>query len=213
MFFCNKTKSLAHMRSFIRNDLQASPINPNTTVVYIANPLSPLCWEHRALMAKIQHYCTLKNIHFSMVMGYWQPKASKQCTLMTSFLKNDTEPACRAVAAARIMLLQNDQNDQTLFQFFTSIQEKFFETGEDATHALFYQSICEALHLDYHAFEDIFNIISTTVEFQTVKQKGCTNVPSVMLEHYEILHPLSTEFLSLQDITAKIDGFLAKAPH
>ena len=213
MFSWNNHKYFTYTSPFTTNGLHESPNLQNTTVVYIANPLSPSCWKHRSIIPKIQHYCSLKNIHFSIFMGYWQPDTFKQSTFIASFVKNDTEPACRAVAAARIMLLQNDHNDHTLLQFFTSIQEKFFERGEDATHVTFYKSICEAHHLDYAAFVDIFNIISTVVEFKTIQKLGNANVPSLMVDHYGTLYPLATEALSLQEITAEIDGFLGKKIH
>lgn len=182
----------------------------NTAIVFIGNPLSSSCWINRSITHKIQHYCSDKNIPFSILMGYLKQTSFKQSIFRASLVKNDTEPACRAVAAARIMLLQKDHNDHTLLHFFTSIQEKFFEQGGDATHIEFYKNICEAHHLSYDAFVDIFNIISTDVEFNTTKKLGISRFPNLILDQSGVIHPLAleSESISFEKITTTIDSFL-----
>ncbi len=185
-----------------------SPLNKKATVIFIGNPLSSSCWTHRSIIHEIQRYCSDRNINFSILMGYLKQETFIQNTFMASFVKNDTEPACRAVAAARILLLQKDPNDTTLLQFFTSIQEKFFEQKEDATRMEFYKSICEAHHLSYDGFTDIFNIISTVTEFNTIKKLGISSYPNLILDQMGTLHPLASESISFENITTTIDSFL-----
>lgn len=193
---------------FSQNLHRESSLCKNTTVVFIGNPLSSSCWAHQSIIHEIQRYCSDKNINFSILMGYLKQETVKKDTFMASFVKNDTEPACRAVAVARILLLQKDPNDTTLLQFFTSIQEKFFEQKEDATRIGFYKSICEAHHLSYDAFADIFNIISTVAEFNTIKKLGISSYPSFILDQCGTLHPLVSESISFENIATEIDSFL-----
>ena len=72
MFSWNNHKSFTYTSPFTANDLHESTTLQNTTVVYIANPLSPSCWKHRSIITEIQDYCSRKKIHFSIFMGYWQ---------------------------------------------------------------------------------------------------------------------------------------------
>ena len=199
----NSTTSL-----FSQSLLHESPMGKNTTVVFIGNPLSSLCWAHRSIIQEIQRYCSDRNINFSILMGYLKQETFKKNTFIASFVKNDTEPACRAIAAARILLLQEDHNDTTLLQFFTSIQEKFFEQKEDATRTGFYKSICKTHHLSYDEFADIFNIISTDVEFNTTKKLGISCYPNLILDQLGTIHPLASESISFENIITAIDSFL-----
>jgi len=204
MFAVRNTKT-----SLLSQNLRHEPSkSKNTTVIFIGNPLSPSCWAHRSILHEIQRYCSDKNINFSILMGYLKQETFKKDTFMASFVKNDTEPSCRAIAAARILLLQKDPNDTTLLQFFTSIQEKFFEQKEDATRIGFYKSICEAHHLSYDAFADIFNIISTVTEFNTIKKLGISSYPNLILDQMGTLYPLASESISFENITTAIDSFL-----
>jgi len=203
MFTERNMTSCTYSSPFSKTMLNESSLKKSTNVIFIGNPLSSACWMHRSIIREIQRYCSDKTICFSILMGY-----EKHDTLMASFLQNNTEPACRAIATARIMLLQNDPNDHTLLQFFTSIQEKFFEKGEDATQIEFYRSICEKHHLSYDAFVDIFNIIDTVVECKTTKKLGTSSFPALILDQFGIIYPLSTESLSFEKITMEIDSFL-----
>lgn len=177
----------------------------HTTLIYITNPLSEACWKHQSMVRDIQSYCTQKEITFSLLMGYLRQEICADGTFFPSLIKNDTEPACRAVAAARILLLQNDHNDEKLLHFVTSIQKKFFENKEDATRTKFYQSICEEHQLPYDAFVDIFNIITTTVEFNTTKKLGISCYPNFIVDQLGALYPLQDEPLSFESITASLE--------
>ncbi len=147
------------------------------TVVYSGDPMCSWCWGMAPTLHRFQRCCEDVGIPFRVLVGglrpgggdpwnrqfreflghHWQEVASRtgqpfdHRLLERDSFEYDTEPACRAVVAARPLI------EGTELPFFSAIQRKFYVDGEDPKEREFYGSICEQHGLEYDAFAQRFD--------------------------------------------------------
>lgn len=175
------------------------------TVVYSGDPMCSWCWGMAPTLHRFQRYCEDVGIPFRILVGglrpgggdpwnrqfreflghHWQEVASRtgqpfdHRLLERDSFEYDTEPACRAVVAARPLI------EGTELPFFSAIQGKFYVDGEDPKEREFYRSICEQHGLEYDAFALRFDSDTvrheTREEFRLSRDWGVTGFPTVLV--------------------------------
>jgi len=208
-------------------------------VVYIGDPMCSWCWGVSPVVSSLQEFCSDRGIGFSLVVGGLRPGGGDAWTgQFKAFLSDhwkeisektgqtfgyklfeqmqfeyDTEPACRAVVAARSLLPQTD-NNKALSRFFASIQKKFYVDSFDPKEASFYRDLCDAhgLHFDrfLKVFEDSATKKETMGEFQINREWGVRAYPSFAVRTPNKVDVIATGFVRFPAIVERIEQAVAK---
>ena len=184
---------------------------PGATLHYVGDPMCSWCWGMSPVMAETARWCRAEGLGFRPVMGglragggdewntafrtflrrEWSHIAEKtgqpfgMSLLDRSFFDYDTEPACRAVVTARLLLEEQGHGPLGELAFFSAVQRKFYVQGDDPKEARFYGEICRDAGLDPARFATLFasgEIIGlTAADFQLSRALGCRAFPSLIL--------------------------------
>ena len=209
-------------------------------LVYVGDPMCSWCWGLSPILKQIQDYCKQNDLTFSLILGGLRPGGGDAWTeTFKNFLKNeweriaivtgqkfvfdllskdffnyDTEPACRAVAVSRKLLIENKTKEHSLLHFFSSIQNKFYAFGQDPTDIYFYKDLCEHYEIDFEEFKHHFNDIKTKKEllheFHIARQIMIKGMPFVGLYHKGTLHQITLNHKSIDLIKKSIQTILNK---
>ena len=138
-------------------------------IVYVGDPMCSWCWGISPQLNRLEREAAQENIPYRIVLGGLRPGGGDPWNdQFKDFLKHhweevndrsgqpfgydlfekpefnyDTEPACRAVVAAREMKPEIEQ------RFFELVQHHFYVKNQDPAAVTFYQPICETLGLDF----------------------------------------------------------------
>ena len=181
------------------------------TLHYVGDPMCSWCWGMSPVMAEIAHWCRAEGLGFRLVMGGLRAGGGDEWkTAFRTFLRRewshiaektgqpfgmtlldrpsfdyDTEPACRAVLTARLLLEEQSHGPIEELAFFAAVQRKFYVNGEDPKEARFYGGICRDQGLDPARFAALFStgemIGLTAADFQLSRALGCRAFPSLIL--------------------------------
>ena len=114
----------------------------------------------------------------------------------------DTEPACRAVVVAQSI------DKKVEFQFFKSIQKKFYVDNEDPKQTAFYESICKEVGLDFAIFSTRFesdSYKSVTLEhFQKARSLGVSSFPTILLKQGDNYQVVARGFTKSADMVSTV---------
>lgn len=222
------------------NDFPKGHLDDHNRMIYIGDPMCSWCWGLSPILKQLQEYCQKNNISFSPILGGLRPGGGDPWTegfksflkhewerieiitgqkfvfdlLSKEFFNYDTEPACRAVAVARKLLIENEIKQHTLLHFFSSIQEKFYTLGQDPTDIQFYHEICAKFEINFEEFCHHYNDVNTKnellQEFQMARHIMVRGMPFVGLYHQGILHHIALNHESFDVIQASIKTILNK---
>lgn len=181
------------------------------TLHYAGDPMCSWCWGMSPVMAETARWCRAEGLGFRLVMGglragggdewntafrsflrrEWEHIAKKtgqpfgMSLLDRPFFDYDTEPACRAVVTARLLLEEQGHGPLEEHAFFSAVQRKFYAQGEDPKEARFYAGICRDAGLDPARFATLFAsgemIGLTAADFRLSRALGCRAFPSLIL--------------------------------
>ncbi|MBV2169457.1 MAG: DsbA family protein [Bdellovibrio sp.] len=204
----------------------------NLEIVYIGDPMCSWCWGISSVVKQLQSYCDEQGLSFSVVVGglrpgggdpwndqfknflrhHWEEigqrtgQAFRFSLFERSHFNYDTEPACRAVVTAGILLNSKNDNNKTLYALFADIQKKFYVDNADPGEEEFYRSICEEYGLSFEEFRRIFQAPETKKktfeEFQRNRSWGVRGYPSFGLlkdGKFELLAVGFTDFERLKE--------------
>ena len=201
-------------------------------LIYIGDPMCSWCWGIApgldALRDQFQD-----QISFRLVLGGLRPGGGDPWTpQFTDFLRShwehvheasgqpfnfglleradfhyDTEPPCRAVRIVR------DLEPEKEFDFFKSIQHRFYVENEDPGGTSFYQSLCEAHGVDTDVFlahftDDPYRQY-VRADFSQSQAWGVRGFPSVLLQKENQLYPVTLGFTSFQKMQDRLTTLLA----
>ena len=193
-------------------------------IIYVGDPQCSWCWGIAEEMQKIQAFTTSNDMNFTIIVGglrvgggqawdtefkdmlrhHWQQvnQRSGQAFGFGLFdlpeFDYDTEPACRAVVAAKNLIVNSDISVDSLLDFFVAIQRKFYVDNQDPKQIEFYNSICGDLGLDFAAFsklyvsEDIKN--QTIAEFNITRNWGVSGYPTILYTDGKQLYVVSSGY-------------------
>lgn len=193
------------------------------------------CWGLSPALRQLQDHCRHEAMAFRVVVGGLRPGGGDAWDAQfKQFLRQhwieisrrsgqpfsyrlldlaafnyDTEPACRAVVAARALL-----NDREL-DFFEAVQRKFYVDNEDPKEPQFYESICRQFDLGFDVFAQRWASqevkAQTMAEFQLNRSWGVRGYPSVLLWRGATLTTIATGFSTFDQMRQKITAMTSGA--
>lgn len=220
---CDKEKGICQIGDLPADQPQVSPLESTSATVsfyYIGDPMCSWCWGGSETFSELERLCKKLNFNFNIITGGLRAGGGDEWNAsFRQFLRNewdhvaqrtgqpfthkllerahfeyDTEPACRAVNAARYFLKHEE-----LYRFFKAIQYKFYVLGGDPKEILFYQDLCEKYSIAFSEFERVFNDPQTKSEtakqFTLCRQWGIRSFPTVCFEFNGQLHPFMSGYL------------------
>ncbi len=205
----------------------------STQLIYILDPMCSWCWGFNPVMQQVLKQAQTAGIKVTLRVGglrtgqqavldenkrayilqHWrtvaettgQPFAFDQA-LPSGFLYN-TEPACRALVAARQL------DDTYLFSFLDSLQLAFYQEAQDITQPSVLRELAVQAGYDNDAFCAVFDAAdtqaATQAEFAWVGNLAVNGFPTLLAEHqqqyalisngyqpYTALEPLLSRWIS-----------------
>jgi len=210
---------------------QASP-GADAALVYVGDPMCSWCWGIAPALLQLQQFYAERQLPFQVVVGglragggdpwtdqfrqflahHWreigkltgQPFSYRLLDRET--FDYDTEPACRAVVTARVLL------DGDVLGFFSAVQHKFYVENEDPKQIDFYRSVCAESGLDFGEFARHFESDDvralTRGDFQLSRNWGVSGFPTVILRKREELTPVATGFSTFDEMRERVENLL-----
>ncbi|MCC4106652.1 DsbA family protein [Serratia ureilytica] len=214
--------------------LLAAGVHGGQTVHYIGDPMCSWCWGISPTVAAVAAFCQSAGLGFTLTLGGlragggdpWNAEfrdflrhewrhINRQTgqpfgfTLLDApYFDYDTEPACRAVAAVR--LLQAKQPAQVLLplRFFTAVQRKFYVDGQDPKETDFYTAVCAGLEIDFYAFRTLFESQTAKQavqqDFLRSRQWGVRAFPTLLLERDGTITTLTVGAVNTEQLLAAL---------
>lgn len=213
----------------------APNLRSDLEVVYVGDPMCSWCWGIAPALKDLQEWCGGERIPFVVVVGglrpgggdawnegfkgflrhHWEEIGQRTGQpfsfrlLEREFFNYDTEPACRAVVAARPLLGGSELG------FFEAIQRRFYADNEDPKEPSFYAPLCTRFGIDHEKFVERFTSeaakSATLAEFRLNRSWGVTGYPTVLVRQQDRLLPIATGFSTFAAMQAKIARVVASS--
>ncbi len=205
-----------------------------TQLIYIADPMCSWCYgfgpELDALLAGmpeaqmdiivggLRAYNTelMDEQKKATILGHWKHVAEASGLPFSNVGMSqpgfvyDTEPACRAVVATRI--LADDLAPRAKLAVFRAIQHAFYAEGRDVTKTEVLSDVCvTALNAggdgddyDVDSFQETLTAYSTSAEtredFEQTQRWGIRGFPALLLVHEGALHMIASGYTRTADL-------------
>lgn len=202
--FCDPETGLCKPAN-IATELSEVDYRDDVEIIYVGDPMCSWCWGISPALNRLKVAAQGKQIPYRIVVGglrpgggdpwneqfknflshHWeevgkrsgQPFAKDLFEL--DYFNYDTEPACRAVVAARKLAADKEA------RFFELTQHYFYVQNKDPKVVGFYAPICEELGIDFAEFSKLFEQEEvkqlTQQDFALSRQWGVTGYPTVIL--------------------------------
>ena len=103
-------------------------------------------------------------------------------------------------------------NDKTLLEFFSSIQEKFYAYGEDSTKLEFFENICEKYNISFLEFSNFFNSAEIEkeiyLEFNEARSLTSGGMPSLVMIKEKKNNIISAGYNTYENIIKEINKYI-----
>jgi len=199
------------------------------TIIYVGDPMCSWCWGIAPALKQLKDHYQKEQIPFQIVVGGLRPGGGDPWNdQMKDFLRHhwdevlarsgqpfgyallklehfnyDTEPACRAVVAARSWLKEKE------LDFFEAIQRKFYVDSQDPGQVKFYGSICDKFQVEFSKFQKSFanKVIKdqTQEEFNLNRKWGIRGYPSVLVNKGGQMYMVTNGFASFEQMQWQIE--------
>ena len=199
------------------------------TIIYVGDPMCSWCWGIAPALKQLKDHYQKEQIPFQIVVGglrpgggdpwndqmkdflrhHWDEVLAKSgqpfgyALLKLEHFNYDTEPACRAVVAARSWLKEKE------LDFFEAIQRKFYVDSQDPGQVKFYESICDQFLVDFSKFQKRFanKVIKdqTQEEFNLNRKWGIRGYPSVLVNKGGQMYMVTNGFASFEQMQWQIE--------
>lgn len=219
--------SLAELTNIGKN-----PKADKTEIIYVGDPMCSWCWGISPDLIKLRDHYRESQVAFRILVGGLRPGGGDPWDdQMKDFLKHhwkqvseksgqkfgyrlfdleefnyDTEPSCRAVVAARLLVKDREM------EFFEVIQRKFYVESQDPNNPSFYASICDEFGINYGDFLNRFEsneVHQETInEFNLNRSWGVRGYPSVLLHHNDQLHQVAYGYSTFDRMKVQIQNRL-----
>jgi putative protein-disulfide isomerase len=211
-----------------------------TKLIYIADPMCSWCYGFGPELTTL--LSGLPEVPLEIVVGGLRPYTSevmdeaKKATILshwekvadvsglpfvdTALSRSDfiynTEPACRAVVAARILA------PQAALDVFLAIQHGFYAEGLDTTNADVLTRICtDALNkagveIDVEGFAQVWSseeaITATHTDFLQTQRWGISGFPTLVLERAGELHLATSGYMRVEKLVEQLQVLVDQVP-
>jgi putative protein-disulfide isomerase len=212
---------------------RATTMSPE--IVYYGDPMCSWCWGISPQLLGFRRWCNGRELPFRIVLGglragggdrwntrfreflrhHWREVAERtrqpfnEAILDRDSFDYDTEPACRAVVAARSMSVEDELG------FFAEIQRRFYVDNEDPKHAGFYRVICPDFGLNQDDFSECFESSiareRTRADFAISRSSGITGFPTIALKHGTNQTIIATGFATVDEMRELADRHLSRS--
>ncbi|MEJ8566117.1 DsbA family protein [Elongatibacter sediminis] len=202
----------------------SAPTEAAEEIVYVGDPMCSWCWGIAPNLQQLHEFGHKNAIPFRLVVGGLRPGGGdawnrqfkqflehhwREIATMTGqefryqllereSFDYDTEPACRAVVAARPLAPENEMD------FFYAVQRRFYVDNEDPKTVEFYRPICAELDIDYSVFAERFDSddvrAETLEEFRLNRSWGVTGYPTVFVRVGARHHPLARGYATFDQM-------------
>ena len=203
-------------------------------LIYFADPMCSWCWgfapeivtlaeavEGRARLRLVMGGLRAGNTEAmddaqkAMISGHWRHVAERSGQPFDfAFFERDgfvydTEPACRAVVAARGLA------PDLAFALFRRIQRAFYAEGQDVTDAGVLADLAAEVGLERAAFADAFDMDATRdatgLDFMITQQTGVSGFPTVLAGVREQgFHVISAGYAKAETLLPKLDAVMTE---
>ena len=236
---CDPVTGTCYLQDVPEHDQRAVSLDATRpTVRYVGDPMCSWCWGIAPTLQKLAAYCTAHTLHFASTPGGLRPGGGDAWNAaFKSFLRHewetvqrvtgqpfgfslltredfdyDTEPACRAVVTARILLSAQADCQPRVLEFFSSIQRKFYVEGADPKEVAFYADLCAPVGLDYTRFQIEFQadhtLQATREGFVQSRHWGIRGLPSILLDINGTITLLASGHVTYDALIAKLEDTL-----
>lgn len=228
--FCDPETGLCTPAPIAGQEVETS-FRDDVEIIYVGDPMCSWCWGISPALNRLEKAAEANGIPYRIVLGGLRPGGGEEWThKFKDFLKHhweevaersgqpfgdalfelanfnyDTEPACRAVVAARKLDAAKEG------RFFELIQHHFYVKNRDPKEVGFYEPICEELLLDFTAFTALFNsseiVEETRQDFQLNRQWGVSGYPTVIFRKDEQFYAIArgyAEFDQMWDMVTEL---------
>ncbi|MBT3648501.1 MAG: DsbA family protein [Flavobacteriales bacterium] len=197
----------------------------NPTIIYVGDPMCSWCYGFAPEISKVRE--ALPDHEFKLVLGGLRPHGTETNADIGDFLREhweeihkrtgqpfkydiledktmvyDTEPACRAVVAARNL------NPEIELEFFKAVQDAFYAENRNMLDIETYLRIADEFELDSDQYRQTFDSeeckYETAQEFQLSSEMGIRGFPSVVVRHNGQLFLASNGFRTAEDLLRTI---------
>lgn len=185
--------------------------NKSISFHYIADPMCSQCYGITPLMEQVAAFCDANSVAFNLTMGglragggvpwddgfkaflsqeWAEINHSTGMPFDFSFFDQpafnyDTEPACRAVVTAQLMLVRNNERPARMLEFFKAVQEQFYAHNVDLKELESYRTVCEKTGLNFEIFSSLFSdeqtIKATLQQFVQARIWKADDFPVLMI--------------------------------
>lgn len=203
-------------------------------IIYIGDPQCSWCWGIAEEMQKVEAFVTRHDINFTIMVGglrtgggqawdqqfkdtlrhHWQQVTIRSGQNFGYGLFDlpefnyDTEPACRAVVAAKNLITNSNLPSTSLLKFFVATQQKFYVQNQDPKQVEFYNTICSDIGLDFAEFETLFTSdemkAQAQAEFDITRKWGVSGYPTLIYSDGQQLFMISSGFQKSETIISTI---------
>ena len=204
-------------------------------LLYVMDPMCSWCWGFADVAQALVQQAQASGVALHLVMGglrtgsgaaldpatrryileHWQAVASTtgqhfrfDDALPDGFVY-DTEPACRAVVAARHL------EPEFAFRLVGLIQRAFYVEGRDVTQALVLAELAEQAGLPRIEFAEAFDsaarLAETQADFAWVQDLGIAGFPTLLAERDGQLALLTNGYQPLEQLSPLLGRWLERA--
>lgn len=209
------------------------------TLHYVGDPMCSWCWGLSAELKQIALHCQQQGIGLSVTMGglragggdvwddafkgflrrEWRHIAAVTGQpfgyglLEEPHFDYDTEPACRAVAVAQLLLANKGEDQPSALAFFTAVQRKFYVAGSDPKAIDFYRSVCADAGIAFDDFRVLFESDAgkqaVQAHFDQCRAMGVRAFPTLLVERDGERFAVASGYVKAADALDRISTILA----
>jgi putative protein-disulfide isomerase len=205
-------------------------------LIYVMDPMCSWCWGFAPVLASLAAQAEAADVQLQLVVGglrqeqaaldpagrvrilaYWQAVNASTGQLfnfndgLPEGLVYHTEPACRALVAARQL------DASKLWPLLELIQQAFYCEGRDVTRAGVLRELAEAAGLPRGEFAEAFDSpqvqAATQADFNWVQGLGIAGFPTLLAERNGQLALLTNGYQPLEQLQPLLARWLERASH
>ena len=205
-------------------------------LIYVMDPMCSWCWGFAPVLQGLAEQAAEQGVPLvlrvgglrreqvamdeagrSRTLSYWQAvhAATGQSfdfdTGLPAGLIYDTEPACRALVAARGL------DESRVWPLSLLIQQAFYQQGRDVTQAALLVELAEAAGLSRERFAESYDDPATRAEtsadFSWVENLGIAGFPTLLAEHQGQLALLTNGYQPLTVLAPFLGRWLEHNAH